>query len=154
MFNFKWKSGESLIRSPTISFIANVVRTYSLKSPEWKKKKKRNVSYECYSLKLNGIFGECQAISVNFIKQRHQMKRGKKRSRRNVDVLSPREWNGEGLGVESWSKGTFVERERNSIWQQKRRSVILGGKQRRFVHVESGSPWRIRKSSSLCLVFL
>ena len=40
-------------------------------------KKKRNASYECYSLKLNGIFGECQEISVNFIKQRNQIKKKK-----------------------------------------------------------------------------
>lgn len=42
-----------------------------------KKKKKRNASYERYSLKLNGIFGECQEISVNFIKQRNQIKEEK-----------------------------------------------------------------------------
>lgn len=48
---------------------------------------KRDASNECYSLKLNGIFGECQEISMNSIKQTNQSKKEKKHKRKNGEVL-------------------------------------------------------------------
>ena len=82
-------------------------------------KKKRNASYECYSLKLNGIFGECQEISVNFIKQRKQIKKKKAHEKECRSSLSVWKLSGEGcfwvLGKKSPSKETFVERECNNI---------------------------------------